>query len=107
MKIVDWTQMQRFDAAKMQKVSLFDTDRFFCDVYCFEPGQSQKVHVHADADKFYMVFSGKARVKIGGQEADLVPPQAVLAPAGQEHGVTNTGTERLVVLTFMAPKGGH
>lgn len=38
--------VRRFDAAKMQKVNLFETGRFFLDVYCLEPGQSQKPHVH-------------------------------------------------------------
>ena len=45
----------RFSSDKMQKVSLVDGDHFFCDVYCLEPGQSQKVHAHSNADKIYVV----------------------------------------------------
>jgi hypothetical protein len=30
-----------FSADKMKKVNLFDTERMFCDVYCFEPGQTR------------------------------------------------------------------
>ena len=74
--------VRRFDAAKMQKLSLFETERFFCDVYCLEPGQSQKAHAHAGSDKVY----------------------AVLAEAGSEHGIENRSAARAAVLVFMAPK---
>jgi mannose-6-phosphate isomerase-like protein (cupin superfamily) len=104
MNIVNWTGKLAFSAEKMQKVNLFDTSRFFCDVYCFEPGQSQKPHAHAGSDKVYMVLQGKARVRVGDEEADLSPNEAVLAPAGPDHGVTNPGPDRLVLLVFMAPK---
>ncbi|MBI3962784.1 MAG: cupin domain-containing protein, partial [Deinococcus sp.] len=30
-------ELQRFSAEKMQKVNLFDTERMFTDLYCFEP----------------------------------------------------------------------
>jgi hypothetical protein len=38
--------VRRFDATKMQKINLFETPRFFCDIYCLEPGQTQKPHRH-------------------------------------------------------------
>jgi len=38
---------RRFDAAKLQKINLFETERFFLDVYCLEPGQAQTAHAHA------------------------------------------------------------
>ncbi|MEK7829641.1 MAG: cupin domain-containing protein, partial [Acidobacteriota bacterium] len=33
----------QFSPDKMQKINLFETRNFFCDVYCLEPGQEQKV----------------------------------------------------------------
>ena len=30
--------VRRFDPAKLQKLNLFQTPRFFCDVYCLSPG---------------------------------------------------------------------
>ncbi len=50
----------RFAAEKMKKNNLFTTDRLFCDVYCFEPGQEQQAHSHAGSDKVYYVLSGTA-----------------------------------------------
>jgi hypothetical protein len=39
-----------FATDKMKKVNLFDTERMFCDVYCFEPGQEQTAHAHKGSD---------------------------------------------------------
>jgi len=50
----------RFSAEKMQKVTLFETKNFFCDVYGLEPGQEQKAHSHAGSDKIYCVIEGSA-----------------------------------------------
>ena len=30
----------QFSSEKMKKNGLFETERMFCDLYCFEPGQS-------------------------------------------------------------------
>lgn len=94
---------QRFSPEKMQKVSLFETDRMFTDVYCLEPGQAQRAHAHSNADKVYVVIEGKARVLVGAEECDVEAGSAVLAPAGVEHGVRNSGMDRVVMLVFMAP----
>ncbi|MCA1827076.1 MAG: cupin domain-containing protein, partial [Myxococcales bacterium] len=70
MKISTFTQ-RRFDAGKMQKLNLFETERFFCDVYCLEPGQSQKAHAHAGSDKVYAVLQGTVVARVGGEEREL------------------------------------
>lgn len=95
--------VRRFDAAKMQKLNLFQTSRFFCDVYCLEPGQSQRPHRHDGADKVYAVLEGEVRVSVGADSALLGAGAAVLAPAGVDHGLENPGPARAAVLVFMAP----
>jgi mannose-6-phosphate isomerase-like protein (cupin superfamily) len=87
----------------MAKVNLFETERMFCDVYGLEPGQEQKAHTHQGADKVYFVLAGTGTFRIGNEERELGPETAVLAPSGIEHGVRNAGSERLVLLVFMAP----
>jgi quercetin dioxygenase-like cupin family protein len=96
--------VRRFDAGKMQKLNLFETPRFFCDVYCLEPGQSQKPHRHDAADKVYAVLEGEVVARVGDERATLGAGAAVLAPAGVDHGVENAGTVRAAVLVFMAPR---
>ena len=93
-----------FAAEKMKKVNLFTTERMFCDVYCFEPGQEQTPHAHAGSDKVYYVLQGKGQVRVGDETKELGPGDIALAPSGAEHGVRNPGPERLTVLVYMAPK---
>jgi mannose-6-phosphate isomerase-like protein (cupin superfamily) len=98
---------RRFSPEKMQKVNLFATTDLFLDVYCFEPGQNQKVHVHEKSTKYYIVLEGQARFEVGGETKSLGPGQAVLARAGEPHGVENTTEDRLVLLVGMAPPPEH
>jgi mannose-6-phosphate isomerase-like protein (cupin superfamily) len=95
---------RRFEPAKMQKINLFETPRFFCDVYCLEPGQAQKPHKHEGADKVYAVLEGQILARVGDETATLGPGEAVLAPAGLDHGVENPGPARAALLVFMAPR---
>ena len=104
MKVVKVKESAAFSSEKMKKVSLFDTDNFFCDVYCLQPGQFQKVHSHDGPDKVYYVLEGKGMVTVGSEERELVADEITLAPSGQDHGVKNNSDENLVLLVFMAPR---
>ena len=107
MEVRELKDLRRFSAEKMTKVGLFETPRFFLDQYCLERGQAQKPHSHAESDKIYVVLEGQGRFQVGDEQRLLGPYQAVLAPAGADHGVINPGPERLIVLTFMAPHPGQ
>ncbi|MBI3994875.1 MAG: cupin domain-containing protein [Nitrospirae bacterium] len=104
MQIFDLQKSRSFSSDKLKKNNLTETDRFFCDLYCLEPGQDQKPHLHHDSDKIYIVLEGRAWVRVGSEERELGRDQGVLAPAGMEHGVRNVSNERLTLLVFMAPK---
>lgn len=93
-----------FAPDKMRKNNLFTTNRLFCDVYCFEPGQAQKAHSHAGSDKVYFVLEGTGHIQVGDDERAVEAGTAVLAPSDAAHAVTNTGEGRLRLLVLMAPK---
>ena len=97
----------RFQSDKMAKVALGATPRALLDLYCLEPGQTQKPHTHGDQDKIYMVVEGTGRVLLGGGEERLDPGEAVIAAAGVEHGLVNDGPARLVVLVVVTPPPPH
>ncbi len=103
MKVQNLSDYQHFSLEKMKKNNIFQTPRFFCDVYCFEPGQEQKGHVHGDQDKVSLVLEGQGKFKVGSEEQVLGPGQGTMAPAGEEHGVRNHTNARLKVLVFVAP----
>ena len=91
-----------FDAVKATKADIFVGQQLFVGLNCFEPGQSQKVHVHAGADKFYLVVSGKARITVGDQTREVGAGTVVWAPADLPHGV-DEALERTVMVVAMAP----
>jgi mannose-6-phosphate isomerase-like protein (cupin superfamily) len=93
-----------FSEEKMKKNALFESPRLFYDLYCLLPGQSQKVHAHEDSDKVYYVLEGTGRFTVDDDERDLPQGHAVMAPAGEPHGVRNETQENLVVLVTMAPR---
>ena len=103
-KLLDLRKNRLFSGEKMRKNSLAESGRFFCDLYCFEPGQEQKIHRHDDTDKVYIVLEGRGTFRVGDEEHNLVPDEGVLAAAHQDHGVRNQTDQRLVLLVFMAPR---
>lgn len=103
MKIIKLADYQSFSSDKMKKNNIFQTPRFFCDVYCFEAGQEQKGHIHGEQDKVYLVLEGQGTFQVGAETHVLGPGQGTMAPAGEEHGVRNDSGQRLKVLVFVAP----
>jgi quercetin dioxygenase-like cupin family protein len=90
-----------FAPAKFTKADLARGAHLFAGLNCFEPGQGQAVHTHEGADKFYLVLEGKARMRVGQDEADAGPGTLVWAPAGVPHGVLSA-VERCVMLVGMS-----
>ncbi len=103
MQAVEVKAVEQFSDEKFQKVGLFESPRMFCDIYCFEPGQSQALHSHADNDKIYYVIEGSGTFTVGAESRQLTAGWAVLSTPGEDHGVHNDSEARLVVLVFMAP----
>jgi quercetin dioxygenase-like cupin family protein len=91
-----------FDPSKMTKIDCFRSTRMLVGLNCFEPGQSQRVHTHTGADKFYFVVSGKARFIVGTRAFDAAAGDLVAAPEGVPHGV-ELALERTVLLVGIAP----
>jgi quercetin dioxygenase-like cupin family protein len=100
-------RIEAFKEGKMSKVNLFETERFFCDIYCLLPGQSQRPHSHAKSDKVYVVLRGQVEASVGGESRPLGEGEAVLAPAGEPHGIENRSGAEAVCLVFMAPHPDH
>jgi quercetin dioxygenase-like cupin family protein len=94
--------MTFFSSEKAAKVDAFRGQHLFVGLNCFEPGQSQKSHVHAGSDKFYLVLSGKARMIVGKETREVEAGTVVWAPADLPHGVAEA-LERTVMLVAIAP----
>ncbi len=95
-----------FDPTKMAKQDLARGSHLFLGLNALEPGQSQSLHTHADADKFYLVISGKARITLGAETEVVGPGQVGWCAAGVPHGIAEA-LERTVILVGMAPPPGR
>lgn len=91
-----------FRADTPVKADLFRGGAMFLGLNCFEPGQSQAIHTHAGADKFYLIVSGNASITVGAETRDAGPGTLVWAPADVPHGVVRVH-ERTVMLVGIAP----
>jgi len=107
MEMVRIVERVGFAEGKMAKHALLATGRCQLDLYCLRPGQAQTPHAHPDQDKVYYGVEGTGRIRVGSEEQRLEPGTAVLAPAGEEHGLANDGSAPLVVLVFLAPPPRH
>ncbi len=92
---------------KMVKIALAATPRALLDLYCLAPGQAQKPHSHADQDKICFVLEGVGTFSLDGREEMLGPGDAVVFPAGSQHGILNTGAVELLVLVVVTPPPPH
>lgn len=97
--------IQTFSTERATKADLFRGDTLFAGLNCFEPGQSQRIHTHAGADKFYLIISGKARLTVGSETRVAEAGTLVWAPADMPHGVEEA-LERTVMLIAMATPPG-
>ena len=57
-------------------------------------------HTHDDLDQVYIVHSGRGRMRIGREEAEVGPGCLVHIPCGQEHSLTPLGDEPVIVYSL-------
>ncbi len=88
---------------KFFKSTLFHSANLLLGLNCLEPGQTQSAHAHGDQDKFYFVLEGEGEFMVGDEKQKAGAGAIIWAPAGVDHGVTNIGAQRLVLLVGIAP----
>jgi mannose-6-phosphate isomerase-like protein (cupin superfamily) len=69
------------------------------------PGESGDPHTHGEAQETWYVISGRGKLKIGEETAELIPDTVVVAPKGIEHQILNDGDEPLKALFLFSPAG--
>jgi mannose-6-phosphate isomerase-like protein (cupin superfamily) len=94
---------RKFSAEKLSKISLFESEKMFCDVYAVSAGQEQKAHTHEGCDKLYYVIEGCGLFKIGAEVREVGEKNVVYVPSGVEHSVKNDSGGNLTLLVMMTP----
>jgi quercetin dioxygenase-like cupin family protein len=88
----------RFASVKPQNVGLHHGQTLRASLLCMEPGQQSQVK--ADAERFYYVITGAARLEAGQESVDLSTGEAAALPAHQAHAVATADDRRLVCLVI-------
>lgn len=100
---LNWRDFEGTQPEKFYKTTLWQAEHVMIGLNCLEPGQTQSVHAHNGADKFYFVLTGTGNFTIGDEQKTVGPGMLIVAPAGVPHGVSNDGAERLSLLIAIAP----
>ena len=64
-------------------------------------------HYHPRAEEIYYITHGTGRMKLGHEERDVRPGDAIAIPPGQAHKLWNIGDEPLRLLCCCAPGYEH
>ena len=101
--IVQPADLAQWRSDKMGKSTIYESTRLLVGLNAFEAGQSHALHAHAGMDKLYYVIEGEGLFVLEGRELPMRAGDLLVAPEGVPHGVSNTGTTRLLVLAVLAP----
>jgi len=61
------------------------------------PGEEIGMEVH-DLDQFLRIEEGEAKVILDGEESNVLDDYAIVVPAGTEHNIINTSTDKKLKL---------
>jgi mannose-6-phosphate isomerase-like protein (cupin superfamily) len=70
-------------------------------------GGSTTPHHHPRTEEIYYILAGRGRMRIGVEQCEVGPGDAIAIPPGQEHQITTLGDEPLRFLCCCAPGYEH
>ncbi len=83
---------------KDREASITNAKRLYVMRHIYEPGGTHVPHEHATTEQAYIVISGTARARVGGDEYDLKAGDVVYIPPKTDHEVVATGDEPYEVM---------
>lgn len=92
---------------EVHSVKLYDDGDFesplkFLYYMVLPPGTSVGYHQHGQNEEVYVILEGAGRMKVNGEDRDVMPGDVLLNKAGWSHGLENTGFEALRILVYEA-----
>ena len=98
----------KFQADKMAKIALATTSRAQLDLYCLEPGQSQKVHTPRRSGQGLRRARGpRPRSPSAREDRRWRRARPWSRRPAPPHGVTNDSGARLLLLVVVTPPPPH
>jgi mannose-6-phosphate isomerase-like protein (cupin superfamily) len=71
------------------------------------PGAATEEHYHRSSEEIYLFTHGAGRLRVGADEREVGPGDAVVIAPGLRHKLWNTGSEPLRLLCCCAPPYSH
>jgi len=96
-------QFVHFSRDGVFRETVFETDRLWTQVLCFERNQTIGPITDTDSDGVFVIIAGEAVFQVDGRRKRLEQWGAVLVPAGAAVTVTNASVDPLVVFLMTAP----
>ena len=97
----DYKDKVAFNREKANKVVLAETPHSRSTLWCLLPGQHIHAHVHA-GDHIWVVLEGEGDFLSNAPPRRIAPGTVLVAPAGESHGIDNSGSQGLVFLSVSA-----
>jgi mannose-6-phosphate isomerase-like protein (cupin superfamily) len=73
------------------------------DLWTIQAGQMVPLHTHSRSECVLIVMAGQGEYQREGQSCEMTKDTMTIVPPGSAHGIRNTNTEPLVVLTIEGP----
>jgi mannose-6-phosphate isomerase-like protein (cupin superfamily) len=92
----------------LQKADLLEGRLQMVNWCILREGKSFQAHYHQDMDEIFILLKGKARIRVGEEEADLEKEEAVVIPLLMVHEMKNMGEEEVeyIAIGISQGKGG-
>jgi len=97
----DYREHIAYSEQKANKVVLAELAHSRTTLWCLQPGQRIEPHIHA-GDHVWVVLEGNGEYLGASSRRSLAPGSVLAVPAGEAHGVANTGEVGLVFLSISA-----
>ena len=103
MKSENLRDFVHFSPDGVQRSTVFETERLWTEVICFDRNQSIGPVKDQDSDVLFTILAGEAVLQVDGRRDRLEQWGTVLVPAGAEVTVKNASIDPLVVFVVAAP----
>jgi mannose-6-phosphate isomerase-like protein (cupin superfamily) len=68
-----------------------------------DPGAVSTLHAHAKAEQVWLIEQGAGTLLMDGGKSEVKVGEIIRTPAGEAHGIVNSGTAPLVYLAITVP----
>jgi len=93
--------LKAFSAAGFMRRRVWQTDNLHCNIYCFEPGQQNRLHRHPVSNEVVFCWEREGVVVVGEEQAPIRAGETVLVPVNVPHVYINTSKDRRMIITVV------